>query len=112
VAAAENWDSVLPPVLAEIMKYEGKYVAAPVNIHRVDWIWANPEVLARVGDHRVPTTWEEFNAAADKLEAAGITPLAHGGQPWQDATVFEVWCSASAGPTSTARRWSNSILRR
>jgi glucose/mannose transport system substrate-binding protein len=89
VAKRENWDSVLPPVLAGIMKYEGKYVAAPVNIHRVDWLWANPEVLAKVGAS-MPSTWDEFNAVADKLKAAGITPLAHGGQPWQDATVFEV----------------------
>ncbi|WP_163268932.1 ABC transporter substrate-binding protein [Chelativorans alearense] len=89
VAKAEDWDGVLPPVLAEIMKYDGKYVAAPVNIHRVDWLWANPEVLAKV-DADVPTTWDEFNATAEKLKAAGITPLAHGGQPWQDATVFEV----------------------
>jgi glucose/mannose transport system substrate-binding protein len=89
VAEAEGWDDKLPPVLASIMKYDGNYVAAPVNIHRVDWLWANPEVLARVGAS-VPTTWEEFNATAEKLKAAGITPLAHGGQPWQDATVFEV----------------------
>ena len=89
VAQAEGWDAVLPPVLAEIMKYEGRYVAAPVNIHRVDWLWANPELLARLGAD-VPTTWEEFNATAEKLKTAGITPLAHGGQPWQDATVFEV----------------------
>ncbi|WP_297977389.1 ABC transporter substrate-binding protein [uncultured Amaricoccus sp.] len=97
VAQAEHWDDVLPPVLASIMKYEGKYVAAPVNIHRVDWLWANPELLAQVGAE-VPTTWEEFNATAEKLEAAGITPLAHGGQPWQDATVFEVVALGIGGP--------------
>lgn len=89
VAANEGWDKVLPPVLAGIMKYEGKYVAAPVNIHRVDWMWANPEVLAKVGVTEMPDTWDEFNSIAEKLKAAGITPLAHGGQPWQDATVFE-----------------------
>lgn len=89
VAAAEQWDDVLPPVLADIMKYQGRYVAAPVNIHRVDWLWANPALLAQVGAE-VPTSWDEFNATADRLLAAGITPLAHGGQPWQDATVFEV----------------------
>lgn len=89
VATADGWDDVLPPALAEIMKYEGNYVAAPVNIHRVDWIWANPELLAQV-DADVPTSWDEFNATAEKLMEAGITPLAHGGQPWQDATVFEV----------------------
>ena len=89
VAQSENWDGVLPPVLAEIMKYDGAYVAAPVNIHRVDWMWANPQALAAAGVTEMPTTWDEFNAAADKLMAAGIVPLAHGGQPWQDATVFE-----------------------
>jgi glucose/mannose transport system substrate-binding protein len=88
VASAEKWDSVLPPTLAAIMKYDGKYVAAPVNIHRVDWMWVNPAVLAKV-NAKVPTTWDEFNDVADKLKAAGITPLAHGGQPWQDATLFE-----------------------
>ncbi|MEQ9040420.1 MAG: ABC transporter substrate-binding protein [Silicimonas sp.] len=90
VATEEGWDEVLPPALADIMKYEGNYVAAPVNIHRVDWMWANPELLAQVGIEEMPTTWDEFNAAADELQSAGITPLAHGGQPWQDATLFEI----------------------
>lgn len=89
VAQAEGWDAVLPPALAGIMKHDGKYVAAPVNIHRVDWFWASPEALEKAGVSAMPTTWDEFNAAADKLMAAGITPLAHGGQPWQDATMFE-----------------------
>ena len=89
VATNENWDGVLPPALASIMKFEGEYVAAPVNIHRVDWLWANPEVLAKVDVTEMPKTWDEFNAVADKLLAAGITPLAHGGQAWQDATIFE-----------------------
>jgi len=98
VAKAENWDTVVPPLLQEIMKYEGRYVAVPVNIHRVDWLWANPEVLAKVGVTDIPTSWDAFNAVADKLQAAGIIPLAHGGQPWQDATVFEVVLLGVGGP--------------
>jgi glucose/mannose transport system substrate-binding protein len=89
VAERDHWDDVLPPALASIMKYEGKYVAAPVNIHRVDWLWANPEVLKKAGITEMPKTWDEFNADAEKLKSMGIIPLAHGGQPWQDATVFE-----------------------
>jgi len=98
VAKAENWDTVVPPLLQEIMKYDGRYVAVPVNIHRVDWLWANPEVLAKVGVTEIPTSWDDFNAVADKLQAAGIVPLAHGGQPWQDATVFEVVLLGVGGP--------------
>lgn len=90
VATREKWDDVLPPALAKIMKYKDKYVAAPVNIHRVDWLWANPQLLAKAGITTMPTTWDEFNAAADKLKAAGITPLANGSDPWQDLTLWDV----------------------
>ena len=88
VAEAEGWADVLPASIAAHMQCEGNWCAAPVNVHRVDWIWANAAVLEANGI-AMPSTWEEFNAAAEKLQAAGIVPLAHGGQAWQDATVFE-----------------------
>lgn len=88
VAEAEGWADVLPASIAGHMQCDGSWCAAPVNVHRVDWIWANADVLESNGI-AMPTTWAEFNAAADKLQAAGIIPLAHGGQAWQDATVFE-----------------------
>ncbi|WP_010138318.1 ABC transporter substrate-binding protein [Oceanicola sp. S124] len=88
VAEAQGWADVLPDQLAAHMKCDGSWCAAPVNVHRINWIWGNKEILDANGIE-MPTTWEEFNAAAEKLQAAGITPLAHGGQAWQDATVFE-----------------------
>ena len=90
VAQKEGWDNLLSEQVASHMKCDdGKaYCAAPVNIHRIDWIWANKKVLDSNGI-KMPSTWAEFNAAADKLQAKGIIPLAHGGQAWQDATVFE-----------------------
>lgn len=88
VAKKENWDSLLPPVVSKVMKYKGKYVAAPVNVHRVNWMWANPEVFRKSGAS-LPKTWDEFFVAADKIKKAGFIPVAHGGQPWQDFTVFE-----------------------
>ncbi|WP_022954172.1 ABC transporter substrate-binding protein [Leucothrix mucor] len=88
VATAEEWDKLLPTVVSDVMKYDGKYVAVPVNVHRVNWMWANPEVFEKAGA-TVPKTWDEFFVAADKIKAAGMTAVAHGGQPWQDATTFE-----------------------
>lgn len=87
-AKQEKWDDILPAVVTKVMKWDGEYVAVPVNVHRVNWLWANPEVLEKSGV-TVPTTLDEFFVAADKIKAAGFIPLAHGGQPWQDATVFE-----------------------
>jgi len=88
VAEANNWSEILPAAIAGHMRCDGTWCAAPVNVHRVDWIWANAEVLAANGIE-MPTSWDEFNVAAETLMAAGIIPLAHGGQAWQDATVFE-----------------------
>ena len=88
-AKAEKWDSLLPKAVADGMKYKGNYVAAPVNVHRVNWIWANPEVLKKAGVAGMPKTYDEFFAAADKIKAAGLIAVAHGGQNWQDFTTFE-----------------------
>jgi glucose/mannose transport system substrate-binding protein len=88
VAKAGNWNSLLPPVVSNVMKYQGHYVAVPVNVHRVNWMWANPEVFKKAGA-KIPTNWDEFAVAADKIQKAGLIAVAHGGQPWQDATLFE-----------------------
>lgn len=88
VAAAGKWDEVIPPVVANIMKYKGHYIAAPVNVHRVNWLWVNPEALKKA-NAKVPTTWDEFFVTAEALKKAGIIPVAHGGQNWQDFTTFE-----------------------
>lgn len=88
-AKAENWDALLPKVVADGMKYKGNYVAVPVNVHRVNWIWANPDVLKKAGVAGMPKTFDEFFAAADKIKAAGLIAVAHGGQNWQDFTTFE-----------------------
>ncbi|NLR75850.1 carbohydrate ABC transporter substrate-binding protein [Leeia sp. IMCC25680] len=88
VAKANNWDKVLPSVVSQQMKYKGAYVAAPVNVHRVNWLWVNKAALDKVGG-KAPANWDEFFALADKFKAAGIIPVAHGGQDWQDFTTFE-----------------------
>jgi glucose/mannose transport system substrate-binding protein len=86
--AAGEWDKLLPTVVGDAMKYKGKYVAAPVNVHRVNWLWINQDALNKAGG-KAPANFDEFFALADKFKAAGMTAIAHGGQPWQDATVFE-----------------------
>jgi glucose/mannose transport system substrate-binding protein len=78
------------------MKYKGSYVAVPVNVHRINWMWANPEVFRKAGAE-LPTTWEQFEVAAKKIKQAGFIPVAWGGQPWQEATVFEIIVAAVGG---------------
>lgn len=97
VAAKEGWDDVVPAALQQFAKVDGKWVSAPVNVHSTNWVWANKAVLDANGI-AVPTTWDEFVSALDKLKAAGITPVAHGGQAWQEATVFDGVAMSVLGP--------------
>ena len=89
LAAKEGWDKVVPAALQKFSKYNGRWIAAPVNVHSTNWIWANKEVLTKAGVTSEPKNWDEFIAAAEKVQKAGFIAIAHGGQPWQEATVFD-----------------------
>ncbi|OJA50457.1 ABC transporter substrate-binding protein [Burkholderia ubonensis] len=86
--ATGDWKQNLPPEIDKIMKYKGHTVGAPFSVHRVNWLYINKAALDKVGA-KAPATWPEFFAVADKLKAAGIQPVAMGGQPWQDLTLWE-----------------------
>ncbi|KVD20525.1 ABC transporter substrate-binding protein [Burkholderia ubonensis] len=86
--ATGDWRQNLPPEIDKIMKYKGHTVGAPFSVHRVNWLYINKAALDKVGA-KAPATWPEFFAVADKLKAAGIQPIAMGGQPWQDLTLWE-----------------------
>ena len=97
VAAKEGWDAVVPAALQAFAKHDGKWISAPVNVHSTNWVWANKAVLDANGI-AVPETWDDFKAAVEKLAAAGVTPIGHGGQAWQDATVFDAVAMSAGGP--------------
>jgi glucose/mannose transport system substrate-binding protein len=97
LATKEGWDKVVPQALQKFSKHEGKWIAAPVNVHSTNWIWANKAVMDKIGA-KPPTSWDELIALLDKAKAAGVTALAHGGQPWQDATIFDSVVLTTGGP--------------
>lgn len=88
VAAAQGWDDVVAPELVSVMKPTGKWVAAPMNIHRVNWLYSSKAILDDLGID-VPKTWDDFNAACEKIEAAGKICIAHGAADWSDTTTFD-----------------------
>jgi glucose/mannose transport system substrate-binding protein len=88
VADKEGWDKVIPVALQNFAKHDGKWIAAPVNVHSTNWVWISKKALDAAGG-KAPETWDELVAVLDKMKENGITPLAHGGQAWQDATIFD-----------------------
>lgn len=97
LAAKEGWDDVVPDALKGFSKYDGHWIAAPVNVHSTNWVWANKAIFDELG-LKQPTNWDELIAALDKIKAAGYTAVAHGGQAWQDATIFDAVVMATGGP--------------
>jgi glucose/mannose transport system substrate-binding protein len=96
VAKAQNWDAVLPQAVKDYTKIDGRYVSAPTNVHRTDMIWASKSAFDKIGAD-YPDSWEELNALAPKFREAGIVPLAHGGQAWQELYMFEAVLSGVGG---------------
>ena len=90
LANKEGWDKVVAPELLPVMKPTGHWVAAPMNIHRINWIWGSTKAMEQAGIKELPKTWAEFNADCDKAIAVHLICLAHFSQDWTDATTFEV----------------------
>ena len=90
LAKSEGWDKVVAPELLPVMKPTGNWVAAPMNIHRINWIWGSTKAMEKAGVKELPKTWAEFNADCDKVIAAKEICIAHFSADWTDSTVFDV----------------------
>ena len=98
VAQKNDWDKILPTPILNSIKIKGHFYAVPVDIHMPAWFWYSKAAFAKAGIAAEPKTPDEFFAALDKLKAAGLVPLAFGGQPWQEKITFYAWLANVGGP--------------
>ena len=97
-AAKNNWDKILPAPILSSIRIKGHFYAVPVDIHMPAWFWYSKAAFAKAGIAAEPKTADELFAALDKLKAAGLVPLAFGGQPWQEKITFYAWLANVGGP--------------
>lgn len=91
VAEAGHWaDVVRPQPFIDACRIDGHWYCVPVNIHSWPWAWYSKTAFAAASLPE-PQTFDEFVADAPKLKAAGIIPLAVGGDGngWQIAGLFD-----------------------
>lgn len=88
IVPPEVWNEQLPEIVKQTVSYDGHYMALPLNIHRVNWLWLNKEIFEEL-QLSPPETWEQFFSTADTIKKAGYLPLAHGSSNWQDSLLFE-----------------------
>ena len=102
----EGWLDVMPETLIPLISDGGNIYSVPVNIHRANVLWSNTQILADNGIS-IPTSLDEWFAAMDALQAAGVTPLAMGEQ-WTAMHLFETIMLASLGPDKYNGLWDGS----
>lgn len=88
IAAAQEWDMVVPTGIQFLSKYQGHWVAAPINTHSTNWLWINKAQFDRIGGQQ-PDSWADLLVLLDKAKAAGIVPLAIGRDAWEHTLLFE-----------------------
>jgi len=103
---SEGWLAVMPKTLIPLISDGGNIYSVPVNIHRANVLWYNPAVLEANGV-AVPATMDEWFAAMDTLQAAGVTPLALGEQ-WTKMHLMETVLLGTLGPDKYNGLWDGS----
>jgi len=96
VANADDWASRLSDGMDAIGQQNGHWVAAPVFVDVINWMYTNNEVLAAANVEN-PQSWDAFKASLPVLQAAGYTPIALGGESWQEAILFDHILLANGG---------------
>ncbi|WP_332853665.1 ABC transporter substrate-binding protein [Duganella sp. S19_KUP01_CR8] len=97
IAARDHWDQLMPAPMLDVIRVKGHYYALPVDIHMSTWIWYSKAAFRKAGIVKEPATPDELFAALDKLKAAGVVGLAHGGQPWQENILFQAMLANVGG---------------
>ena len=94
-----HFADVVAPDLARQQKPQGNWIALPIQIHRVNTMWISKKAMDKVGETKFPATWDEFDALAEKMHAAGIVPIANGGRRDDDGIKFDVALAGTSPET-------------
>lgn len=87
-AEADGWADKLSPAMKGLISYEGAIYALPVDVQNQLWVFTSTAAYEKAGI-APPESWEEFMESLDALTAAGVIPVAQGGEGWQDIMTFE-----------------------
>ncbi|MGW7520290.1 ABC transporter substrate-binding protein [Streptomyces sp. NPDC054796] len=104
----EDWglkDKVLPQALTEWTDSDGKLMGFPYA--GFSWpVWYNTALLEKAGVEEIPATTDELIAAAKKLRAKGIAPMAVGGKDWSGQKVLSQVAQAYSSAAETRKLYA------
>lgn len=92
-AAKRGWDKILSSSIQATCRYDDKGVMGDGPLYGVTdygefvMLYYNQDMFDKAGV-KVPTTYEELTAAADKFAASGVAPFATGGAEYPAQQIF------------------------
>ncbi len=93
-----GFNETYAPGFVALATVDGKQYFLPTSYY---WwaVYYRPSLFEQAGITEVPETWDEFLAACDTLNAAGITPITIGTRyPWTAAAWFDYLNMRINGP--------------
>ncbi len=93
-----GFNETYAPGFVALASVDGKQYFLPTSYY---WwaVYYRPSLFEQAGITEVPETWDEFLAACDTLNAAGITPITIGTRyPWTAAAWFDYLNMRINGP--------------
>jgi len=98
VFAENGFNEAYAPGFVALATVDGKQYFLPTSYY---WwaVYYRPSIFEQAGITEVPETWDDFLAACDTLNAAGITPITIGTRyPWTAAAWFDYLNMRVNGP--------------
>ncbi|MCP4071866.1 MAG: sn-glycerol-3-phosphate ABC transporter substrate-binding protein UgpB [Hyphomicrobiales bacterium] len=97
--AGEAFDKAayVPGVISYYQASDGKLLSMPFN-SSTPVLWYNKDAFKKAGIDKVPATWDEMDAAADKLLASGMKcGYSFGWQSWVMVENYSTWHNQAIG---------------
>ncbi len=87
----------VPAVISYYQAPDGKLLSMPFN-SSTPVLWYNKDAFKKAGIDKVPATWDEMDAAADKLVASGMKcGYSFGWQSWVMIENYSTWHNLAIG---------------
>lgn len=87
----------IPGVISYYQASDGKLLSMPFN-SSTPVLWYNKDAFAKAGIDKVPTTWDEMDAAGKKLVSSGMKcGYSFGWQSWVMIENYSTWHNQAIG---------------
>jgi glucose/mannose transport system substrate-binding protein len=96
--AAQDLDQKYPPILGQMVTFNGHKMAIPINIHRANWLFYNVAIFNEYG-LKPPRDVDELITDCQILSLRHITPIGLGTRDkWTAVFLFDTVLLSVAGP--------------